>query len=152
LGGGASIEFPHFITGYDNEENAKMGKTTIFTGKPWEQNVPHAPANISSGRLLHVSGITARLPDGSVAGPGDMRRQAEQILQNIKDVYKAAGADLGRIVRMTIYVTSIEDWRKASDVISELYASRPAATLIEVSRLATPEMVLEIETTAELDG
>jgi 2-iminobutanoate/2-iminopropanoate deaminase len=128
-----------------------MGKQSVFTGKPWEQDVPHAPANISTGRLLHVSGITARLPDGSVNGPGDMRVQATQVLGNIKDVYAAANADLNNIVRMTIYVTDIDAWRGASDIIAELYASRPAANLIEVSRLANPDMVLEIETTAELD-
>ena len=129
-----------------------MGQHTVFTGKPWEQTVSHAPANISHGPLLHVSGITARLPDGAVAGPGDMRKQAEQVLQNIKHVYAAANADIGRIVRMTIYVIDIDAWRQASDVIAELYVSRPAATLIEVSRLASTDMVLEIETTAEIDN
>jgi enamine deaminase RidA (YjgF/YER057c/UK114 family) len=128
-----------------------MGKQSVFTGKSWERNVPHAPANISTGRLLHVSGITARLPDGTVAGPGDMQAQAEQVLQNIRDVYAAANASTENIVRMTIYVTDIDAWRAASDTIAELYSSRPAATLIEVSRLANPDMVLEIETTAELD-
>jgi 2-iminobutanoate/2-iminopropanoate deaminase len=128
-----------------------MGKQTIFTGKPWEQTVPHAPANISNGRLLHVSGITARRPDGSIAGPGDMQVQAAQVLQNIKDVYAAANASIGNIVRMTIYVTDIDAWRSASSTINELYVSRPAATLIEIPRLASPDMVLEIETTAELD-
>ena len=127
-----------------------MGQNTVFTGKPWEASVPHAPANISSGRLLHVSGITARLPDGSVAGPGDMSVQAEQVLQNIKDVYAAANASTDNIVRMTIYVTDLDAWRAASGIITELYSSRPAATLIEISRLAHPDMVLEIETTAEL--
>lgn len=128
-----------------------MGKQTVFTGKPWEQTVPHAPANVSNGRLLHVSGITARLADGSVAGPGDMQIQAEQVVQNIKDVYAAANASIDNIVRMTIYVTDIDAWRTASGSIDELYASRPAATLIEISRLANPDMVLEIETTVELD-
>ena len=113
--------------------------------------MPHAPANISNGRLLHVSGITARLADGSVAGPGDMHVQATQVLQNIKDVYAAANADINNIVRMTIYVTDIDAWREVSSVIAELYVARPAATLIEVSRLANPDMVLEIETTAELE-
>ena len=128
-----------------------MGQRTVFTGKPWEQNVPHAPGNISTGKLLHISGVTARLPDGSVAGPGDMRKQAEQIVQNIKDVCAAADADINRMVRMTIYVTDLDAWQEARDAVEELYVSRPSATLIEISRLAVPEMVLEIETTIEFD-
>ena len=63
----------------------------------------------------------------------------------------SANADIGKIVRITIYVTDLDAWRQASGAIAELYASRPAATLIEISRLAHPDMVLEIETTAELD-
>ena len=128
-----------------------MGQRTVFTGKPWEQNVPHAPANISTGKLLHISGITARLPDGSVAGPGDMRTQAEQIVQNIKNVCEAAGASIDRMVRLTIYTTDIDAFQDARDAIQELYIGRPSATLIEISKLASPEMVLEIEPTIELD-
>lgn len=129
-----------------------MGQNTVFTGKPWEQNVPHAPGNISTGKLLHISGITARLPDGSVAGPGDMRKQAEQIVQNIKDVCEAAGASIDRMVRLTIYTTDLDAFQDARDAIEELYVSRPSATLIEISKLASPDMVLEIEPTIEIDG
>lgn len=129
-----------------------MGQNTVFTGKPWEQDVPHAPGNISTGKLLHISGITARLPDGSINGPADMRKQAEQIVQNIKDVCDAAGASIGGIVRLTIYTTDLDAFQEARDAIQELYVSRPAATLVEISRLASPDMVLEIEPTVEMDG
>ncbi len=129
-----------------------MGQNTVFTGKPWEQDVPHAPGNISTGKLLHISGITARLPDGSINGPADMRKQAEQIVQNIKDVCDAAGASIGSIVRLTIYTTDLDAFQEARDAIQELYVSRPAATLVEISRLASPDMVLEIEPTVEMDG
>ncbi len=129
-----------------------MGRNTVFTGKPWEQDVPHAPGNVSTGKLLHISGITARLPDGSVAGPGDMRRQAEQIVRNIKDVCAAAGASVDGIVRMTIYTTDLDAFQEARDAVEELYAGRPAATLVEISRLASPDMILEIEPTVEMDG
>lgn len=129
-----------------------MGRNTVFTGKPWEQDVPHAPGNVSERKLLHVSGITARLPDGSIDGPGDMRRQAERIVRNIEDVCAAAGAGLDGIVRLTIYTTDLDAFQEARDAIRKLYASRPSATLIEVSRLASPDMVLEIEPTVEMDG
>ncbi|MCE2494061.1 MAG: RidA family protein [Alphaproteobacteria bacterium] len=129
-----------------------MGQNTVFTGKPWEQDVSHAPGNISTGKLLHISGITARLPDGSINGPADMRKQAEQIVQNIKDVCDAAGASIGSIVRLTIYTTDLDAFQEARDAIQELYVSRPAATLVEISRLASPDMVLEIEPTVEMDG
>lgn len=129
-----------------------MGQSTVFTGKPWEQDVPHAPGNISTGKLLHISGITARLPDGSINGPADMRKQAEQIVQNIKDVCDAAGASIRGIVRLTIYTTDLDAFQEARDAIQELYIGRPAATLVEISRLASPDMVLEIEPTVEMDG
>lgn len=129
-----------------------MGQNVIFTGKPWEQTVPHAPANISSGKLLHISGVTARLSDGSIAGPGNMEIQAKQIVQNIKDICKAAGASLDHMIRITIYTTDLDAFQSAKGVIEELYVSRPSATLIEISRLASPEMVLEIEPTVELDA
>lgn len=129
-----------------------MGQNTVFTGKPWEQDVPHAPGNISTGKLLHISGITARLPDGSINGPADMRKQAEQIVQNIKDVCDAAGVSIRGIVRLTIYTTDLDAFQEARDAIQELYVSRPAATLVEISRLASPDMVLEIEPTVEMDG
>ena len=129
-----------------------MGQNTVFTGKPWEQDVPHAPGNISTGKLLHISGITARLPDGSINDPADMRKQAEQIVQNIKDVCDAAGASIGGIVRLTIYTTDLDAFQEARDAVQELYVSRPAATLVEISRLASPDMVLEIEPTVEMDG
>ena len=128
-----------------------MGQRTVFTGKPWERNVPHAPANISTGKLLHISGITARLPDGSVSGPGDMRTQAEQIVQNIKDICEVTGASIDRMVRLTIYTTDIDAFQDARDAIKELYVGRPSATLIQISKLASREMVLEIEPTIELD-
>ena len=129
-----------------------MGQNTVFTGKPWEQNVPHAPGNITTGKLLHISGITARMPDGSLNGPGDMRKQAEQIVQNIKDVCAAAGDSIDGIVRMTIYTTDIDAFHEVRDVIEELYVSRPAATLVEISKLASPDMILEIEPTVEMEG
>ena len=80
-----------------------------------------------------------------------MRKQAEQIVQNIKDVCEAAGASIDRLVRLTIYTTDLDAFQDARDAIQELYVSRPSATLIEISRLATPDMVLEIEPTIEVD-
>ena len=109
-----------------SREEKTWVQNTVFTGKPWEQDVPHAPGNISTGKLLHISGITARLPDGSINGPADMRKQAEQIVQNIKDVCDAAGASIGGIVRLTIYTTDLDAFQEARDAIQgRLYVSPP---------------------------
>lgn len=124
------------------------GRTPVFTGKPWEAGAPHAPGNLAAGRLLFTSGITARAPDGELIAPGDMRRQAALVVANLKDVLGAGGADVGDIVKLTVYVTSVDDFIEARDVWSPLYARRPASTLVEVARLQHPGMVIEIEVVA----
>ena len=93
-----------------------------------------------------MSGISASVPDRPIAGPGDMQIQAGQVPYNIKDADVATGAKFEDIVRMTIY-----GGRTASLVISELYNSHPQATLIELSWVANPEPVFDIETTVDLD-
>ena len=124
------------------------GRTPVFTGKPWEVAAPHAPGNLATGRLLYTSGITARAHDGELVAPGDMRQQTAWVVANLKDVLSAGGADVAGIVKLTVYVTSVDDFLGVRDVWSPLYVHRPASTLVEVARLQHPGMVIEIEAVA----
>jgi len=127
-----------------------MGNRPVLTGKPWERRVPHAPANIANPPLLFTSGLTARAPDGSLVGAGDMRRQAEQVLANCKDVLHAGGSDTSRIVKLSIFVTSIADFMACRDCLNELFVSAPSSTLVQVSALQEAGMAIEIEAIAEI--
>jgi len=122
----------------------------IFTGKSWEQSASHAPARHICGDLLVTSGITARAPDGSLVAPYDMRGQSHQVVANVADILLAAGTTADKIVKVTIYVVSIDEFVIEKDIWSQLFIGRPASTLIEVKRLQDPEMVVEIEVLAQV--
>ncbi len=123
----------------------------VSTGKPLEQRWAHGAGVISSGRLLHTSGIVARDADGNPVGEGDMRAQVEQVWRNLADILEAAGAEFSRVVKYTIYVTDIEAYMAAREAGNAYHIDKPASTLVEVSRLAGPEMMVEIEAVVALD-
>jgi enamine deaminase RidA (YjgF/YER057c/UK114 family) len=127
-----------------------MGSRPIYTGKPWEQTVRHAPGNIASGSVVYTSGLTARDPDGKLVAPGEMRPQVEKVVANCKDVLAAAGADLSRILKLSIFVTSIPEFMANNGALQELMACSPSSTLVEVSALQEPGMVVELEAIAEI--
>ena len=125
-------------------------RQSIDTGKAVEQGRRFAAGCRVSGGLVYTSGLTARTPDGTLAGEGDIVRQTEQCTQNVLDVLAAAGLGAESIVKVVIYVTDIEAYEAARPASAPLYTARPVSTLIEVPRLQEPAMMVEIEAVAAL--
>lgn len=105
---------------------------------------------VNGGRLLYLAGQVANNPDGSVAGLGDWRRQAEKIYENIGHVLGAAGATPASAVKETTWVTSIDSWRQSGTPVRRAFyqGDYPASTLVEIPGLARPEFLVEIEVIA----
>ena len=105
---------------------------------------------MEGGRLLYISGQVANNPDGSVAGVGDWKRQAEKVYENIGHVLKAAGATPASAVKETTWVLDIESWRRHGTPVRRAFynGDYPASTLVEIPGLARPEFLVEIEVIA----
>lgn len=103
------------------------------------------------GRYIHVAGTTATAPDGSVIAPGDMYLQAREALRIIAAALEQAGAGLEHVVRTRMFVTDISRWEEAGRAHGECFREvRPAATMVQVSRLINPGHLIEIEVDAIL--
>lgn len=129
-----------------------MPRQALQLGKHFETTVPFSLGVVSSGRMLHTAGITARDANGEVVGSGDMRTQVAQCFANLADILKAAGTDFDRVVKFTIFTTDIDRFnRDTRDIRFPHFHARPAATLVEVSKLVDVRMLVEIEAIACLD-
>lgn len=124
-----------------------MERKNIFSGAPWETKVGYSRA-VRVGNVIEVSGTTAVL-NGEVQHKGDMFKQTQFVLALIEKALEEAGADLHDVVRTRIYVTDISRWEEAGKAHGEFFVHiRPATTMVEVSKLIDPEMLIEIEATA----